>query len=134
MIMTMNTRSRKGRNRRTTPSRRKSMKSIELLTAVVIGLGTFALGGPPPGPEQGVKGAKSPPAAAPADATRLERWKLFQEHIEKMGKKDLLPEEEAGAKPPTSDAIIGVLFRISPEIAAAHDLLDHETPDAAGAR
>jgi hypothetical protein len=110
------------------------MKSIELLTAVVIGIGTFALGGPPPGVEQGVKDAKSPPAVPAAEATRLERWKLFREHIEKMGKKDLLPEEEAGAKAPTTDAIIGILFRISPEIAAAHDLLDQESPDVAGAR
>jgi hypothetical protein len=111
------------------------MKSIEILAAVVFGIGTFALGGPPPGgTEAGIKDAKSPPAAPPGQATRLERWKLFREHIEKMGKKDLLPEEEAGAKPPATDAIIGILFRISPEIAAAHDLLEQESPDVAGAR
>ena len=112
------------------------MKSIELLAAVVIGIGTFAFGAPPPGGTgPGVREAKSPPAAAaPGQATRLERWKLFREHLEKMGKKDLLPEEEAGAKPPATDAIIGILFRMSPEIASAHDLLEQESPDVAGAR
>ncbi len=110
------------------------MKIIEVLCAAVIGMGSFALGSPPPGIEPGIKEAKSPPAASPADATRFDRWKSFREHVEKMGKKDLLPEEEAGATPPSTDAVLGVLFRISPEIAAAHDLLERESPDVAGAR
>src|SRR5262245_50526483 len=130
MIMTKNTRNGKGRRLRTAPSRRKVMKSTELLAAVVIA--TLAIGGPlsaaQVAKETGAKetGGKEAKAPAPGAATRFERWKMFREHLEKLGKKELLPEEEPGAKAPATDAIIGVLFRTSPEIAAAHDLLEQE--------
>ncbi len=68
------------------------------------------------------------------EVPRSERWRLFREHLEGLGKSDLLPEEEPDAKTPASDAILGILFRISPDIAAAHDFLTREPADVESAR
>lgn len=67
-------------------------------------------------------------------ARARDRWSGFREHIEKLGKKDLLPEEAPNAPPPSADAIIGILFRLSPDLAAADEHLDALPPDADKAR
>jgi len=104
-------------------------------------LGFFLLSGaagigraPAPAAEGETKPAAKPPASGAA-VRPAERWKQFREHLEKAGRKDLLPEDTAkSAAVPTGDAIQGILFRMSPDLAAAHDLLDAEPPDVAGAR
>ena len=113
------------------------MKTFEIVcVAAAIAFGGLpALAGDAPGAGPAPGGTAAKAAAKPADeVTRLERWKAFREHIEKLGKKEMLPEESPDGRPPSSNAIQGVLFRLSPELAAADDLLGKDVPDVAAAR
>jgi hypothetical protein len=86
----------------------------------------------PPEPKRPAVAARPP--ATPENLRAAARWKQFREHMESLGKKDLLPEEQEGSKPPSEDAILGTLFKLSPDLAAAHESLEREPPDLAGAR
>jgi intein/homing endonuclease len=80
-------------------------------------------------------GEARPKAPKPAEeVTRSERWKAFKAHVEKLGKKELLPEEAPGSKPPATDGMQGVLFRMYPDLAAIDDFLSREPPDTTRAR
>jgi hypothetical protein len=110
------------------------MRTISALVGLAFSLGALAAA---PLAADEIKPEALPEKAplAPAEAARAaERWKAFKEHMEGLGRKDLLPEETPGAKAPSNDAMIGILFRLSSDIAAAHDMLTSEPPDVAGAR
>lgn len=132
------------------------MRSFKLVTAVAIALaslpGIRADAGEEPGktviaekPEE-AEGALAPRSpredgeartkkAKPAEeVTRSERWKAFKAHIEKLGKKELLPEEAPGSRPPATDGMLGVLFRMHPDLAAVDDFITREPPDVDRAR
>jgi len=114
------------------------MKTTSALVALVVGFSAIVVGRAPARGDDRDHAVEAKPAdtpIAPAEEARAaERWKAFREHMEKAGRKDLLPEEPEAAKAPSADAIIGILFRMSSEIAAAHDMLDSEPQDVAGAR
>ena len=82
---------------------------------------------------------ESPPPAelAPViegDTHDRERWEAFKQHIESSGRKELLPEERKDEPVPSRDAIVGILFRLSPDLAAAQEAMEKEPPDTATAR
>jgi len=122
------------------------MKSFEVVAALAIALtalpGIRIRADVPDGKEPGKptvaekpEGAVRAKAPKPAEeVTRSERWKAFKAHIEKLGKKELLPEEAPGSKPPATDGMQGVLFRLYPDLAAIDDYLSREPPDVAKAR
>jgi hypothetical protein len=111
-----------------------NMKIINLLTGLAAGIGLIAMAGAGARAAGDGKHAVHETKASSKYVSPAERWSLFRGHMEELGKGDLLPEEDPEGKPPASDAILGIIFRISPDIAAADDLLGREPPDVEGAR
>jgi tetratricopeptide (TPR) repeat protein len=74
-----------------------------------------------------------PPKPA-EEVTRSDRWKAFKANVEKLGKKDLLPEEAPESRPPATDGMQGVLLRMYPDLAAIDDFISREPQDIAKAR